>query len=156
MSMLQLKRLLLFVILIINTLSAFSHTNDLKGIYSPKQMNHIDWDKAEKVTILFEDNNFEPDELTIKKGKPYIFKMVNVGDRSHDFVDLNLFHNIIVKRLQSDFGRINTHHIHSFYLKPGSSVSVYFVPHKSGEFDFFCSISGHREDGMEGIIYIEN
>ena len=84
----------------------------------------------------------------------YIFEMKNVGDRSHDFVDLNLFHNISVKKISSAFGRINTHHLHSLYLKKGQNLSLYFVPHDSGEFEFFCSIKGHRDDGMEGFINI--
>lgn len=137
----------------INT-NLLAHSIDLNGLYSPKDLDKVDWGKAETITILFEDNNYEPDEISLKKGKAYIFEMKNIGDRSHDFVELNLFHNISVKQISSAFGRINTHHLHSLFLKKGQTLSLYFVPHDSGEFEFFCSIKGHRDDGMEGFINI--
>ena len=145
---------IILLTLILLSSNLIAHDADLNGLYSPKNLKAVDWAKAEKITILFEDNNYEPDELSLIKGKPYIFDMQNVGERSHDFVDLLWFHNISVKQISSEFGRINTHHIHSLFLKKGHNMQVYFIPHDTGDFEFFCSLKGHREDGMEGFISI--
>lgn len=133
---------------------AQAHENDLGGLYSAKVIDSVDWDKAERISILFDDNNYEPDNLSLTKGKAYIFEMKNIGGRSHDFVHLEFFHNISIKQLKAKFGRVITHHIHSLFLKTGETIELYFIPQNSGEFEFFCSIEGHRADGMEGYITV--
>lgn len=131
-----------------------AHDMDLDGRYSPGKLDLVDWEQVKKITILFDDNNYVPEDLKLTKGQPYIFEMKNIGGRSHDFVHLEFFHNISIKQVSSQFGRINTHHIHSLYLRSGENIELHFVPNNSGEFEFFCSIEGHREDGMEGFINI--
>lgn len=131
-----------------------SHTGLIPPPYQPLEHMDVDWTKAEKINIEFDDDIYAPDELNLKKGVPYVFVMRNIGNRGHDFVDLKFFHNITTNRIHSEFGRINTHHVHSIYLSPGKTVSVELTINEAGVYDFFCSLPGHREEGMEGNITV--
>ncbi len=116
----------------------------------------IDWKEAETIIILLDDNVFQPDEVTLKKGKPYKLVLDNISDEAtHDLVDLNFFHGIVLKELTIGGTTVNTPHIHNLKMRPNSKMAMYLVPIKTGEYEVFCSIPGHRDDGMEGYITIQ-
>jgi uncharacterized cupredoxin-like copper-binding protein len=115
----------------------------------------VDWTAAEVVSVLLEDNSFSPEDVELKLHQPYKLVLTNVSDRAkHDLVDLHFFHAVVLKEVVVGGIVVNTHHIHSLELKPNSSSTLYLVPVKVGENDIYCSIEGHREDGMEGYITI--
>ena len=90
---------LLLITLLLSGTNLQADDIEFRSSYSPEILQGIDWGKAEKITILFEDNNYAPDDVSLIEGKPYIFEMKNVGERAHDFVDLKFFHDIIVERI---------------------------------------------------------
>lgn len=115
----------------------------------------IDWSKAEVLPILLEDNLFTPDDVVLTAGKPYKLVLTNVSDRhKHDLVDLAFFHSVVFKKLIIGGIEIDTPHAHSLMLEPNTSASLYLVPIKSGEYEVYCSVEGHRDDGMEGYFTI--
>jgi uncharacterized cupredoxin-like copper-binding protein len=116
---------------------------------------HIDWETAEVVTVLLEDNIFTPDEITLRQNKPYKIILNNISDSVvHDFVDPSLFHAVVFQKLTVGGTTITTPHIHNVKLRPNNQASLYLVPVKAGEYEIFCSIPGHQEDGMEGYVTV--
>jgi uncharacterized cupredoxin-like copper-binding protein len=116
----------------------------------------INWKEAETVTVLLEDNVFTPDEVVFKQYKPYKLVLHNISDSvTHDLVDQNFFHSIVLKKITIGGATVNTPHMHNLKLRPNSSANLYIVPIKPGEYEVFCSVSGHREDGMEGYFTIK-
>ncbi len=115
----------------------------------------IDWEKAEVISILLRDHVFEPDEIQLKLNRPYKLVLSNVSDSAmHDLVDPEFFHATVIREVVIGGVVVNTHHIHNLELKPNSTASLYLVPVKLGEHDMYCSIPGHREEGMEGYVTI--
>lgn len=108
------------------------------------------WNNPRAITVNLTDNRFQPDDLALELGKPYKLVMRNVGQRPHDLVDPDFYHSIVIKAIVSPSGTVTTPHIHSLSVQPGTETIMYFVGIKPGYFDVFCSIPGHREDGMEG------
>ena len=47
-----------------------------------------------------------------------------------------------------------TPHVHEVHVSPGGEVALHLVPKVEGEYWVFCSIQGHREDGMEALFTI--
>jgi plastocyanin len=39
-------------------------------------------------------------------------------------------------------------------VDPDGSIMVTFTPSEAGSFEFFCSIPGHREAGMDGLVSV--
>ncbi|WP_210396182.1 cupredoxin domain-containing protein [Motiliproteus sediminis] len=117
---------------------------------------NIDWKKAETISILLEDNLFTPDDVVLTAGKPYKLVLTNVSDRhEHDLVDLAFFHSVVFQKLIIGGVEIDTPHAHSLLLEPNTSANLYLVPVKTGEYEVYCSVEGHRDDGMEGFFTIE-
>ncbi|MBF0128321.1 MAG: hypothetical protein HQM02_14055 [Magnetococcales bacterium] len=114
----------------------------------------IDFRKAQQLTIRFDDYTYEPKDVVLKKDLPYILTFDNVGGLPHDFVNMPFFHAVVFQKVAMPSGRVNTPHIHSLYLQSGHKMLLYLVPKKVGRFAVYCSIPGHREEGMEGVFSI--
>lgn len=116
---------------------------------------NIDWRDAEVVTIELGDHVFSPDEVILKQNKPYKLVLDNISRKhAHDLVDPALFHAVVMAKVRVNGVTINTPHIHNAKLRPNNKAVFYLLPVKPGEYEIFCSIPNHREDGMEGTITI--
>ena len=40
-------------------------------------------------------------------------------------------------------------------LQPGESGTLSFTPTEAGEYEFYCTVIGHREAGMVGTLTVE-
>ena len=115
-----------------------------------------DWAKVNEIVVELHDNTYEPHQLTLKVGQPYIITLRNVGKVSHDMVGGTLFQKdvIALRMVSSKSGRVTADTISSVYIRPKQEKEIWFVPIKAGVYSFVCTIPGHREDGMEGDVKI--
>jgi uncharacterized cupredoxin-like copper-binding protein len=115
-----------------------------------------DWSKVKTVTIELDDNNYEPSDLTLKRGAPYNLVLKNIGKAAHDIVSGSLFDKDVaaLRMINTVVGRVTAENISSVFIRPKQAAEVWIVPLKTGTYSFFCSIPGHREAGMEGRIHI--
>jgi len=86
-------------------------------------------------TIRMENVLFDSDEITVAVGDNVLLIIENVDPALHDFFveDLDIF-------VENPAGQ--------------TSVAA-FTAEQAGSFPFFCTVPGHRESGMEGIIRIQ-
>lgn len=84
---------------------------------------------------------FAPKQITLQAGQPVTLTLINKGKIEHDVaVDgLRL-------RVPASEGQL---------VAPGKRASVTFVPTKKGTFEFACSVPGHKEAGMTGVIIVK-
>jgi uncharacterized cupredoxin-like copper-binding protein len=115
-----------------------------------------DWSKVQTVVIELDDNNYEPNDLTLKRGTPYKLVLKNIGKAAHDIVSGSLFDKEVtaLRMVNTVVGRVTADNISSVFIRPKQETEVWIVPLKPGNYSFFCSIPGHREAGMEGGIKI--
>lgn len=45
-------------------------------------------------------------------------------------------------------------YVNSVYVRSHNRIELWRVPLRGGEYSFYCSLPGHREDGMEGLVRI--
>lgn len=121
----------------------------------------VDWSTAREIIVALDDHSYEPDEIELKLGQPYKIVLENVGRFAHDMVgDDNvggtLFEESVValRMVNSKVGRVTAGSVRSVYVRAKNQIELWLVPLKAGEYTFYCSIKGHREDGMEGIVRI--
>lgn len=74
---------------------------------------------------------FSPNKLTLKKGQPVKINIKNSG-----------VHTFTIDELGVDVPLT------------GQSTVVEFTPTKSGTFEYYCAIPGHRENGQFGSVIV--
>lgn len=104
-----------------------------------------------EIVIVGMDMKFEPAEITVKKGEPVTFVFENKGYQEHDFT---------IDDMQVDIqspGHTGENPDHAVYLhaSPGQRDQATLVPMQEGEFEFYCSVPGHRAAGMVGRLVVE-
>ncbi|MCB1907086.1 MAG: cupredoxin domain-containing protein [Rhodocyclaceae bacterium] len=117
-------------------------------------MDQIDWNQAEVVELKLEDHSYTPADLELERNKPYIIRLKNVGNVSHNMVGGSFFSGVAIKMAQNSAGRVVTPVLSSVYIKHGQEMEMWLVPIRAGRYSFFCSIDDHRELGMEGEVTI--
>lgn len=116
----------------------------------------VDWTEAAEVEVALKDHSYEPEEIRLVVGRPYKLVLRNVGAVAHDMVGGSLFDEkvIALRMVNSSVGRVIADYVNSVYVRSRNNIELWFVPLKPGEYSFFCSLPGHREDGMEGVVRI--
>lgn len=90
------------------------------------------------VDIEMGEMYFEPDSITGNTGDSVTVNLENAGTVLHDFTI-------------DDF---NGERVHE-EISPGESGSVTLtMPDSAGSYEFYCSVPGHRESGMEGTVQV--
>jgi uncharacterized cupredoxin-like copper-binding protein/predicted small secreted protein len=126
-------------------------------------------DDIRTITITATEFSFGPQEITVKKGEKVEIILKNQGTAFHDWV----IKKIPVKKLakennehghsdQQDLAEGSKDHEHDHNHEvtvhtsayPEKSESIIFIPKETGQYTFYCSVSGHRQAGMEGLIKV--
>ena len=79
--------------------------------------------------------NFDKDNVQVNQGDTVKVTFKNTGRIIHNWV-------------------LRGHNVGTAILKPGASQTVQFTADKSGTFEYFCSVPGHREKGMLGSLSV--
>jgi len=87
---------------------------------------------AKEISMVSGNLFFNPESITLTKDQPVIIAFQNAGTHTFTIDELNV--NIPLR---------------------GSSPTVEFTPIKSGTFEYYCSVPGHREGGMIGSLKVE-
>jgi uncharacterized cupredoxin-like copper-binding protein len=126
-------------------------------------------DDIRTITITATEFSFDPQDINVKKGERVKIILKNQGAAFHDWV----IKKMPVKKLakqnnghddsdQHDHSEGSKDHEHDHNHEvavhtsayPEKSQSIIFVPKETGRYSFYCSVSGHREAGMEGVINV--
>jgi uncharacterized cupredoxin-like copper-binding protein len=115
----------------------------------------VDWTKAEARTVVLDEFEFSPADLTFRLNQPYELTLSNEGIVAHSFVSAAFFDAIAVKGLVFADGEVSMPLLKSVPLEAGEANTLIFVPVKAGEYPLVCDRPLHETFGMEGAIRIE-
>ncbi|GEM_PF-394010 len=87
------------------------------------------------VAVYGGEFEFQPNSVEVKKGETVRLTFVNSGTVEHDLV-------------------IDELDVRTKLLQPGATETIEFVANRTGTFSFYCSVEGHRQQGMEGKLTI--
>lgn len=88
-----------------------------------------------ELTVEGSPFKFEPSTLTVNEGQTVRVNFVNLSGM-HDFV-------------------IDELGVSTQVLGQGENETFEFVASQKGSFTFYCSVPGHRSQGMEGTLVVE-
>ncbi|MBE2222128.1 MAG: cupredoxin domain-containing protein [Anaerolineae bacterium] len=116
--------------------------------------------KAE-LSLTATDIAFDTNRLEVKAGEQVHVTLHNEGVLEHDFSIMKMPHTGDVMAEESEHGM--GHDMSSMSMEPeihvaaptGESLSVEFTPSTPGEYEFFCTVAGHKEAGMVGTLVVK-
>ena len=90
---------------------------------------------AETVDVAAFDFGFEPSRIVVQAGEPVNIRLTNEG---------SLFHDLTIPEL-------------GFHLnaRPGESVVGGLANLEPGEYGLLCTVPGHAEMGMVGVLVVQ-
>ncbi len=93
---------------------------------------------------------FRPATIYLTAGQPVQLVLVNRGQIAHQFETSYL--RAVVVRIGGEMMAVETPGLNFLRLDPGGTARLDFLPREKGRFSFACTIEGHREAGMQGIL----
>lgn len=118
-----------------------------------RQTARILWGACEALLrIEMTEFAFRPAIIRLTPGRPSRLLFVNRGQIAHQFETAYL--RGIAARIVDATMHVETSGVDFVRLGPGGSAKVEFLPSQKGRFPFACTIEGHREAGMHGILEV--
>jgi uncharacterized cupredoxin-like copper-binding protein len=117
----------------------------------------VDWNAMQTVTITLTEHHYEPTDVKFIAGKPYKLELRNKGNKDHYYTAPEFFRSVAWRKaMVNGQAEIKAPYFTAVeVLKDGGQLDLYFVPVTKGSYPVFCTIEGHRAEGMEGSITIE-
>ena len=95
---------------------------------------------------------FRPRIIRLEAGQPARIVLRNRGQIAHQFVTDYL--RAVAVRLSSHTLDVEAPGLDLVRVDPGGSARLEFLPRRKGRFTVACTIEGHREAGMHGILEV--
>lgn len=102
--------------------------------------------------IVMTEFAFTPSIVRIQRNRPAQVFLVNRGQIAHQ-LQTNYFQREQI-RLTEDTLYVEAPGLDLVRLQPGSRAKLEFLPRRSGRFTFTCTIEGHQEAGMKGLLVV--
>jgi uncharacterized cupredoxin-like copper-binding protein len=112
--------------------------------------------EPQTVTLKAVDIAYEPKTFEVVAGQPVRLTLVNEGALEHDF-SIRTIPVMDVK--DSNEGEHGGHSgaqsdLHTS-AEPGGSSLLEFTPTAPGAYEFYCTVSGHKEAGAIGTLIVK-
>lgn len=110
-----------------------------------------------QITLEVTDFLFTPDNLEVTAGQPVKLTLHNASVLEHDFsiVEIPLVGTAEeTGGMEHDMGDTAAEPELHVAVGGGQSASLEFTPTKPGTYDFWCTVSGHKEAGMTGTLVV--
>ncbi len=95
---------------------------------------------------------FRPATIRLTAGRPIRLVLVNRGQIAHQFETVYL--RGLSVRIVSNSMYLEAPELDLIRLDPGGTARLEFLPGKKGRYVFACTIEGHREAGMVGVLEV--
>jgi uncharacterized cupredoxin-like copper-binding protein len=108
---------------------------------------------VDTITILAANMKYKPSTITLKKDSIVKIDFQNQDDVEHDIEIKEFAHKPLETQAH---GHHSNHSNIDFHLHAAAKETnqLTFIPTQKGEFEFYCTIPGHKESGMTGTFYV--
>jgi uncharacterized cupredoxin-like copper-binding protein len=95
---------------------------------------------------------YRPRVVVLRAGTPVRIVLRNGGQIAHQ-LDADYLHRVAVQ-LVTEALYVEAPGLAIVRLNPGGSARLDFLPGRRGRFSFACTIEGHRDAGMTGVLEV--
>lgn len=115
-----------------------------------------------KITLVTHDNfTYEPASITVPVSQPVSLTIKNEGGLEHDFViekisikDMALEQASAIDSGHNGHDMTTTSYDLHLATLGGKTSAITFTPVSAGTYEFFCTVKGHKEAGMTGVLIV--
>ncbi|MCX6021774.1 MAG: cupredoxin domain-containing protein [Chloroflexi bacterium] len=114
---------------------------------------------VQEITVTAKDYRYTPDKITVNAGQKVRIKFVNADTVEHDVsaaaaVQLVQTQGSSAHAGHGDMamGAIAPLHLHT---DANTTATIEFTPQNKGTYELFCSVTGHKEQGMVGTVIVQ-
>jgi uncharacterized cupredoxin-like copper-binding protein len=97
--------------------------------------------------------SYDPKKVILKKGQQVRLTLTNHDSIEHD-IEINYF-PIRIETEEHHEGHMTKEADFHLHASPNKKSEMIFTPLKIGTFEYYCTIPGHKENGMTGIMIVE-
>lgn len=108
--------------------------------------------ESAEVKIDMTEFAFRPATVRIRVGRPVRLIFRNRGQIAHQFETDYLRKTWV--RMTNESVYVETNGLDFMGVQPGAWGRLEFMPRRVGRFAFLCTIEGHREAGMQGVLEV--
>jgi plastocyanin len=121
------------------------------GDEAPAPAGGLEGDPAQSLSITMADISFSETALTISAGELVEITLMNEGVLEHDFTidSIPVEYEVTGAAHREDGWDVHAD------VPPGETGGVRMIVHEPGEYEFYCSVPGHREAGMVGTLTVQ-
>jgi uncharacterized cupredoxin-like copper-binding protein len=113
-----------------------------------------------QLSLTATDIAYDTNRLEVKVGQPVVVTLRNEGVLEHDFSIMEMPHAGEVMAEEEESGM--EHDMSNLSMDPeihvappvGKSLAVEFTHSTPGEYEYFCTVAGHKEAGMAGTLVV--
>ncbi len=107
---------------------------------------------SDALVVEMREYAFRPAVLRVHVGHPVTLHLVNRGQIAHQF-ETEALQGLALTVSDAQL-RLEGFSFEILRLQPDASAAVSFTPRRKGRFKFMCTIEGHREAGMVGVLEV--
>ena len=113
---------------------------------------------AQSFGVTAKEFAFAPAQLTVASGQPVELNLQNTGAVEHDWSvrEIDLAGKPIATETTSGGHASDMHGAPKLHVaaSAGGQGKLTFTPSKAGTYEFYCSVAGHKEAGMTGMLTV--
>ena len=114
-----------------------------------------------ELVLVAKDIAYDTNRLEVVAGQPVKLVLHNEGVLEHDFSIMEIPHAGEVA--EGEVEEMAGHDMSQMSEQPevhvaapmGGNNTIEFTPSEPGEYEFFCTVSGHKEAGMVGTLVVK-
>jgi uncharacterized cupredoxin-like copper-binding protein len=104
------------------------------------------------INIETKGNKYKPSSFIIRKNLQVSLILKNMDNTEHDIE----IEDIAIKNLSGNAGHQHSNAAFHLHVPPTSQNIIEFIPLETGIYQYYCTIPGHKEAGMTGVMKVVN
>ena len=114
-----------------------------------------------QLELVATDIAFDKDRFEVLVGQSLEVTLQNEGVLVHDFSIMEIPHTgeVMAEEMEEgehDMSNMTMEPQVHMAIQPGGTQSLEFTPAQVGEYEFFCTVAGHKEAGMVGTLVVKD
>ncbi|MFQ5638587.1 MAG: plastocyanin/azurin family copper-binding protein, partial [bacterium] len=121
--------------------------------------SHAVWATARELTVEMVENAdgslaYRPANLNLMVGKGYKINIVNEAGHAskHYYTAAEFYKTTVTRKAEDGYAEIKMPYMKAVELLIGGKTELFMVPTKAGSYEVFCTITGHKDRGMQGLV----